>query len=53
MGGRHEQIVCLSKSHVDGLYFGTYTCGADKTDVVPCEHMTAIVLSTVICPQIT
>jgi hypothetical protein len=28
-------------------------CEADLTDAVPCKHMAAIALSSVICPQIT
>ncbi len=36
-----------------GHIFGQCTCGADKTDAVPCEHMAAIALSSVIPPQIT
>ena len=53
VAGRHEQIVNLPKSPINGSYFGTCTCGADKTDAVPCEHMAAIALTAVIRPQIT
>jgi hypothetical protein len=53
MAGRQEQIVKLPKNSVNGSYFGQRTCGADKTDAVPCEHMAAIALSAVIRPQIT
>ena len=53
MAGRQEQIVKLPKNPVNGLYFRRCTCGADKTDAVPCEHMAAIALSAVIHPQIT
>jgi hypothetical protein len=51
--GRNEQIVKLPKNLVNGSYFGRCTCGADLTDAVSCKHMAAIVLSSVICPQIT
>jgi hypothetical protein len=45
--------VRLPKEAVDGSFFGTCTCGADKTNAVPCEHMAAIALSSCLCPQIT
>ena len=51
--GRNEQVVTLPKNLVNGSYFGRCTCGADLTDAVPCEHMAAIALSSVIRPQIT
>ncbi len=51
--GRQKQIVKLPKDPVNGSYFERCTCGADKTDAVPCEHMAAIALSAVIRPQIT
>jgi hypothetical protein len=51
--GRNEQIVKLPKNPVNGSYFGRYTCGVDLTDTVPCKHMAAIALSSVIRPQIT
>ncbi len=41
------------KEAVDGSFFGTCTCGADKTNVIPCEHMAAIALSSRLRPQIT
>ena len=53
MAGRQEQIVKLPKNPVNGSYFGQCTCGADKTDAVPCEYLDAFVLSAVIHPQIT
>jgi hypothetical protein len=55
VAGQQEQIVKLSipKNPMNGSYFGRCTCGADKTDAVPCEHMAAIALSAVIRPQIT
>ncbi len=43
----------LPKNPMNGSHFGRCTCGADKTDAVPCEHMGAIALSAVIRPQIT
>ena len=45
----------LPKNPVNGSYFGRCTCGGDKTDAVPWEHMAAIALSAVavIHPQIT
>jgi hypothetical protein len=42
-----------SKEAVNGSFFGTCTCGADKTNAVPCEHMAAVALSSCLCPQIT
>ena len=51
--GRQEQIVKLPKNPVNGSYFGKCTCGVNKTDVVLCEHMAVIALSSVIRPQIT
>jgi hypothetical protein len=53
VAGRQEQIVKLPKNPVNGLYFGQCTCGANKTDAMPCEHMATIALSAVIRPQIT
>ena len=50
MAGRKDQIVKLPKNPVNGSYFGRCTCGADKTDAVPCEHMAAIAMSAVIRP---
>jgi hypothetical protein len=41
------------KEAVDGSFFGTCTCGADKTDALPCEHMAIVVLSSCLRPQIT
>ena len=43
----------LPKYPVNGSHFGTCTCRADKTNAVPCEHMAAIALSSVIRPPIT
>ena len=37
----------LPKYPVNGSHFGTCTCRADKTNAVPCEHMAAIALSSV------
>ncbi len=51
--GRNEQIITLPKNLVNGSYFGRCTCGVDLTDAVPCKHMAAIALSSVIRPQIT
>ncbi len=51
--GRNEQVVTLPTNLVNGSYFGRCTCGADMTDAVPCKHMAAIALSSVIRPQIT
>jgi hypothetical protein len=51
--GTKEQVVTLPKYLVNGLHFETCTCGADKTNGVPCEHMAAIALSSVMRPQIT
>ena len=51
--GQQEQIVKLPKNPMNGSNFGRCTCGADKTDAVPCEHMAAIALSAEICLQIT
>ncbi len=53
MAGRQEQIVKLPNNPVNWLFFGQCTCGADKIDAVPCEHMGAIALAAVIRPQIT
>jgi hypothetical protein len=51
--GAREQIVKMPKSPVNGLYFRTCTCGADRMDAVPCEHMAAIALSLVIVNRFT
>ena len=51
--GTKKQVMTLPKYPVNGSHFGTCTCGANKTNAVPCEHMTAIALSSVIPPQIT
>ena len=37
-----EQVVTLPKYPVNGLHFGTCTCGANKTNAVLCEHIAAI-----------
>ncbi len=47
------QYVRFPKEAVNGSFFGICTCGADKTDAVPCEHMAAVALSSRLCPQIT
>jgi hypothetical protein len=47
------QYVRFPKEAVNGSFFGTCTCGADKTDAVPCEHMVAVALSYRLHPQIT
>jgi hypothetical protein len=47
------QYVRFRKEAVNGSFFGTCTCGADKTDAVPCEHMAAVALSSCLHPQIT
>ena len=43
----------LPKNPINELFFERCTCGAGKTDAVPCEHMGAIALAAVIHPQIT
>ena len=53
VAGRQEQIVKLPKNPINWSYFGRCTCGMDKTDAVPGEHMAGIALSAVIHPQIT
>ncbi len=40
------------KQPVNGSFFGTCTCGVDKRDSIPCEHMAALVVSSRI-PDIT
>jgi hypothetical protein len=45
--------VRFPKEAVDGSFFGTCTCGANKADAIPCEHMAAIALSSCLRPQIT
>jgi hypothetical protein len=47
------QYVWFPKEAVNGSFFGTCTCGADKTDAVPCEYMAAIAISSCLRPQIT
>jgi hypothetical protein len=47
------QYVRFPKEAVNGSFFGTCTCGADKTDAVPCEHMAAVALSSHLRPKIT
>ena len=42
----------FSKSSINGSYFGTCTCGLDKTDAVPCDHMATIAQSSRI-PTVT
>jgi hypothetical protein len=45
--------VWFPKEAVNGSFFGACTCGADKTDAVPCEHMAAVALSSCLHPKIT
>jgi hypothetical protein len=52
-GTKKQIVMLLPKSPVNGSYFRTYTCEANKTNAVPCEHIAAIELSLVIRPQIT
>jgi hypothetical protein len=47
------QYVRSPKEAVNGSFFGTCTCGADKTDAIPCEHMAATAISSCLHPQIT
>jgi hypothetical protein len=47
------QYVRFPKEAVNGSFFGTCTCGADKTDAVPCEHIAAVALSSCLRPHIT
>jgi hypothetical protein len=47
------QTVIYPKLLVNSSYFGTCTCGANKTKAAPRDHMAAMALSTAICPQIT
>ncbi len=47
------QYVRFPKEAVNGSFFGTCTCEADKTNAVPCEHMAAIAISSCLHPQIT
>jgi hypothetical protein len=44
--------VVVLKEPVKGSFFGTCTCGVDKRDSIPCEHMAALVVSSRI-PDIT
>jgi len=53
VAGKREEVVTLPKEPVNGSHFGTCTCGAAQTNAVPCEHMSVIALSDVICPQIS
>jgi hypothetical protein len=41
------------KEAVNRSFFDTCTCGADKTNAIPCEHMPAISISSRLHPQIT
>ena len=41
-----EQTVTLPKEPVRGSYFGLCTCGVDRRDAVPCEHMAALAASS-------
>ena len=47
------QNVKFPKEPKFGSYFGTCTCGADKVDAIPCDHMAAIALSSRLRPHIT
>ena len=38
--------VVIPKEPVNGSYFGRCSCGVDKRDAVPCDHMAAIVVSS-------
>ena len=51
--GKREEVVTLPKYPVNGSHFGRCTCGATQTDVVPCEHMSVVALSSIIRPQIS
>jgi len=51
--GKREEVVTLPKELVNGLHFGTCTCGAAQTNAVLCEHISDIALSAVIHPQIS
>ncbi len=51
--GKREEVVTLLKEPMNGLHFGTCTCGAAQTNAVSCEHMSDIALSAVIHPQIS
>ena len=37
-----EHTVCIPKIPIRGSYFGSCTCGVDKRDAVPCEHMAVV-----------
>ena len=41
-----KNTVIIPKVPTKGSYFGECTCGLDKRDAVPCEHMAAIVVSS-------
>jgi hypothetical protein len=41
-----ERTVTLPKEPVRGSYFGLCTCGVDRRDAVPCEHMAALAASS-------
>jgi len=41
-----ERTVTLPKEPFRGSYFGRCTCGVDKRDAVPCEHMAAVAASS-------
>ncbi len=51
--GSAPQTVTFPKLLVNGSYFGTCTCEANKTGVAPCNHMAAVALSMAISLQIT
>jgi hypothetical protein len=40
-----EQTVTPPKEPVRGSYFGRFTCGVDRRDALPCEHMAALAAS--------
>ena len=40
-----ERTVTIPKAPVKRSYFGKCTCGVDKQDSVPCEHMVVVAVS--------
>jgi hypothetical protein len=46
VGVTHRNTVIFPKEPTRGSYFGHCTCGLDKRDSVPCEHMAAVVVSS-------
>ena len=43
-----KHMVIIPKGMTKGSYFGQCTCGLVTCDAVPCEHMSAIVVSSCI-----